>query len=281
MNRDFEMGRDAQTTAGDRRTSLFALPHRGRVKRSWCAGALAWVFAVVCTGVVASAAMTYPDQAGDNVNYTSMQEGSVTDDLPLYGKPRTSVDSLIFEGLTTFAAYAGPGIPLDLTDGAFSFFIEANDDHTIDAISITETGDYRLRGTGPASMAGVEADFAFTVTILEVDHQPITPLPLSQVDGLFSDILPPNEPLTGWTGSATFDFVEALAGENIAGGVTKARVAFDNSLLAWADSSALAHIAKKGVTITPTVTHIPEPMGAALVALGAVMLTVRRREWSI
>lgn len=266
---EFSSTRNAHTMHADRSSAKY-----GSNRRQWIAGTITWVAAVACSGVVASAALTYPDQAGVNVTYTSMHESSATDDLPLYGEPTIKVDSLFFED-ASFAAAAGSGKPsVDVTDGAFSFTIEGNDDTTIDAISIVEGGDYTLVGTASAT---VQAQLAFTVTVLEVDDQPITPLLLTHTETLKFDSLPPEQVGTSWEGSALFDLSAALAAENVVGGVTKVNVDIDNILVALANSSAFATIAKKSVTVTPTVTHVPEPMGAALVAVGALMLGCRRR----
>ncbi|MCU0688579.1 MAG: hypothetical protein MUE97_02400, partial [Phycisphaerales bacterium] len=78
-----------------------------------------------------------------------------------------------------------------------------------------------------------------------------------------------------WSGGATIDLAAILAANNISGIVTRANVILDNTLAVTSQAGTSAFIKKKelnGVTII-----VPTPGAAALLGLGGLMATRRRR----
>ena len=80
-----------------------------------------------------------------------------------------------------------------------------------------------------------------------------------------------------WNGSVFIDLDAFLASNNVNGRVTKARLKWDNTLTAAADSVSSAFIKKKtvnGVVVTP---NIPEPTTCLLAMAGLMACAAVRR----
>ncbi|MFO0832639.1 MAG: hypothetical protein U0637_12460 [Phycisphaerales bacterium] len=241
----------------------------------------------VCATVLAGAAgsvlatpINYGDFAGVSVDWLQVTEDSATDPTPLFGTPTISGDSLNFNPVS-FGSTASNGSS-DLTDGTLTSMIAARPGFTIPAIQFNESGDYTLAGVGGAGTSA-SVNLAVFVWVLEVNNTAITPVSFA-VNGTFNPSsgtfdLANDGPTFGirtWNGGAMADINAFLASQNIAGGATKVTVTIDNSLVTTSQAGTLAFIKKKqigGVAITV----VPTPGAAALMGLGALVATRRRR----
>ena len=211
---------------------------------------------------IAEPIFTHEDVMGDTVWYTSIFEGSTTDDvLPLYGQPSSSLNELIFPTTGSFAATSEAGSTADQTDGKLSFMVEAKYGSYLLGISFEETGITTLAAPfGGDAYTGIEA-FAL-IDILEVEGEPV---PSTQVETFFE--FSPNDEFkhsddaggensfsSSWTGSAGVRFERQ---------VTKISVTVDNILKAstTSDDGTTALIDKKDfrVNIPSDTIPVPEP----------------------
>ncbi len=175
----------------------------------------------------------------------------------------------------------------DLLDSTLTTVIMAKPGKAINTVVIEEFGDYSLSGLGAAE-ASVGA--AFFVTILEVDGEPVSGIPVKTQNMAFTSggganggeyELPGDQgSAVIWNGTAFIDIADHLSDNNVGGAATKVRLRFDNTLTTAAATASTAFIKKKelgGVIITVNEDKIPEPSTIALAGLAVLGLFVRRR----
>jgi hypothetical protein len=249
---------------------------------------LAVAIAASLSGLALSAhasIITYapPTLIGTQVTYPSVSESSNTNTLPLYGAPVVSGNNLVFSNLN-FSAVSTNGSPaLDYVDGQINFTLQADQGTFLQALNLTEFGDYNI-STTPANPAAVDFVEAYQnpvlITVLAINGVAVTPEENSSDTMTITDggvfETPPNPPPTpqsisgSWNGSVTAN-LDALFGSDE---ITEISVSFDNDLLAESQTGGIADIAKKGFDVNPSpvngIPGMPEPsvMGLAAVAMG-------------
>lgn len=240
-----------------------------------CAAALAGA-----AGSAIATPINYGNFNGISVDWLQVTEDSATDPTPLFGTPTISGDSLNFNPVS-FGSTASNGSS-DLTDGTLTSMIAARPGFSIPAVQFVENGDYILSGVGGAGTSA-SVNLAVFVWVLEVNGSPITPVnfsvngtfnPSSGTFDLFND--GPTFGIRTWNGGAMADIDGFLASQSISGSATKVSVTIDNSLVTTSQAGTLAFIKKKqigGVAITV----VPTPSAAALLGLGGLVATRRRR----
>lgn len=242
---------------------------------------------ILCAGILAGTAgsalatpINYGNFNGVTVDWLQVTEDSATDPTPLFGTPTITGDSLNFNPVS-FGSTASNG-SADITDGTLTSMIVARPGYTIPAIQFVENGDYTLAGTGGVGTSA-SVNLAVFVWVTEVNGAAITPVsfnvsgtfnPSSGTFDLFND--GPTFGIRTWNGGAYADIDAFLASQSISGSATKVTVTIDNSLVTTSQPGTLAFIKKKqigGVAITV----VPTPGAAALMGLGALVATRRRR----
>lgn len=242
------------------------------------------VGAVVLAGTAQAVPIDYGSRVGTSVRYDEIREDSPTDAPPLYGAPTIIGDLLDFNP-PSFGSSSSGAAGVDVTDGTLSFDIHALQGNFIDAISIHESGDFTLTGTGGVNtMAAVQANIF--IDIIEIDgHAPTQALNVigsmafapSNGDWNLRDDGPGPIVSGTWTGSFSLDVNAFLAerGEPFVGGVTGARFAMDNLLMTLSELGTSATVGKKDVDVLG-ITVIPEPASGGLLGLGLLGLALRR-----
>ncbi len=236
----------------------------------------------------------YPDVMGNNVWFRGISENTKTvgDPEPLYGSPTVLGDTLDFNPNNFDFVASSNNLLVDTTDGALSLMIEAKPGHTLDLISIEESGLvnlFTLSGDPFASVTGL-----VELTINEVDGVSITPINLAGIIPTFSpsggdfqhsvDATSPQFS-SAWQGATSIDLVSELTSQQIIfdHGVTKVSLKIDNFLLAAAGGEgSLASIDKKEFFVSTTTgdfNGIPEPstLGLATIAMISSLQVLRRK----
>ena len=240
---------------------------------AWIAAALT---ALLWMGASASQAapINYGDFAGSSVMYLDVTETANTpdDEEPLYGAPDIIGNTLDFDP-AGFSASAECGHG-DLTDGQLNITLMGSGGAAIDSISIAESGDFTLVGSGTDATQVTYGLSLASVVVLEIDGMTLdTPLVLDAANAFGSANLADDGPVSGapWSLGLLYDVNAALAsaGADFTTGATKIEIAVDNSLAAISEMSTIAFIAKKDFRIDVGTTPVPEP---ALGLLGVVAL---------
>lgn len=217
-----------------------------------------------------------PDYPPGITIYQDVQESSGTDPVPPphYGAPTLSGDQLDFDP-TEFVASATNG-GSDITDGQLNFDISVlalNDGVAggLTSLFLSEAGDFTLFGAGTA-LTSVAAGISVSIEILEVDGVPITPINAFVSNSITRDLVSDGPVvLAPWSNGVLVEFAPILTANEIeyTYGVTKARIAIDDQLIAISEPESVAFIAKKDFRIQPGTVLVPEPSAAVLfLALG-------------
>jgi hypothetical protein len=222
-----------------------------------------------------------PDYPPGIVIYQDVQESSGTDPIPppRFGAPTLTVDQLDFDPTEFVASATGGGS--DITDVQLNFDLmvfEVNDVVAggLTSLLLSESGDYTLFGAGTA-LTSVAAGISLSIQILEVDGMPITPIDAFASNSITRDLVSDGPvQLAPWSNGVLFEFGPLLAANQIeyTYGVTKARIAIDDQLIAISEPESVAFIAKKDFRIEPGGVpngefSVPEPSAAVLfLALG-------------
>lgn len=217
-----------------------------------------------------AASINYGNFSVGSVVFGNVTESSGTDAVPLYGAPDPFVVGLDFDP-TSFVAYSAGG-GADLTDGQLNFTVASA--LGIPSITLTESGDYTLVGTGTAASQAL-AGAIIAVKVTEIDGVAVTPFSLTSTNASVGFNLVANPGLVQpWSLGLTTNIAAQLAAYNPRIGATKIEVVIDNSLVAISEAASVASISKKDFTIS--IPTIPEP--ASLVAgLSFFGLAGRRR----
>ena len=229
----------------------------------------------------------YGSHASPDLMYMDVTEsnGGAT---ALFEAPSYSGNSIMFSP-SNFLAQATPGGGFEIVDSTIDTILMADPNKFLSNIQIDEAGDHTLGGA-PAGFASASVGAAFFVTVLEVNGADATGLGLPVLSqnlqvttgagangGEYSR---PGDDGTAviWDGSVFIDLDALLAAHDVNGGVTKARLKWDNTLTAFADAQSGAFIKKKVVNGVVITTNIPEPTTCLLAVAGLMAcVAVRRR----
>jgi hypothetical protein len=213
---------------------------------------------------IASAGSTnygdYEGTAPSDVDFLSVAEASSTDDVPLFGTPTRSENSLWFYP-ATFASEASDGAS-DTTAGTLTMTIRADEGCYLTEVIINEFGLYSLAGNGDsgtsASVNGtLWIDTGSQIFSVVLDVTPDSPY-----------VLPP-ECSHEFFGSATI---------NLPAGVSQVSFSFEDILATTSQAGTTAFI-QKSVFSGPIIgiAVIPEPTTMALLFGGTLALLRRKK----
>jgi hypothetical protein len=196
--------------------------------------------------------------------FQSVTESSGTDAVPLYGPPTPFAVGLDFNPMSFLAVATGGGS--DITDGQLNFGIASNPFVGINTVSLFESGDYTLTGTGTAATQ----DFAgaiMRITVTQIDGINVAPIVLAPVNASVGFNLIANSGIVQpWSLGLSLNVSAQLAGLGIqfTAGATALQVSIDNQLIALSEANSVALIQKKDFIITVGTNVVPEPASTAL-----------------
>lgn len=236
-------------------------------------------------GQATAGSINYGDFLGGTVMYLNVTETANTpdDDEPMFGAPSIVGNQLDFDP-AGFSAAAGSGSS-DITDGQLNLQLRALPGSTLQSVSIAESGDYSLAGTGAAATSIAFGIAIGGARVFEVDGVALsTPIALGAFSISGSDDLGDGaEFLKPWSLSVTYDIGAALAAAGVPFrfGATLIELAIDNSLVAISEAGSIAFIAKKDFTLSVATGNavVPLPLPALLLgsALFSLIVLGRRR----
>lgn len=229
-------------------------------------------------GVAQATLFSYGSFSGANVQFNSVFEETGAELNPLFGAPTVSGDSLSFSP-TSFAATSSGG-GSSIVDSQIGTRIVANAGRAIPAITLSESGDYSLIGSG-TSLTSVFASAAVFIRIEEVNGAAVTPIVFSgnlvMAPSSSFNLASPGPGIAQiWSGSGFFDLDAMVTGAGLSGSATKVYMTLDNTLAATSQSGTVAFIKKKTFGGT-ALTVVPTPGSATLLGLGLIAAGRRRR----
>lgn len=221
------------------------------------------------------------------VSFVDVKESSGTDAVPLYGAPDPFVVGLDFDPASFVATVAGGGA--DITDGQLNFTVMGNTAPGgpivgINAISLTEGGDYSLVGTGTAASQAF-AGAIIAAKIVQIDGLPVTPINLNSNASVNYNLVANPGAVQPWSLGTTVNVNAALVGLGVPFkvGATKIEVAINNQLVAISEPASVSFIAKKdfviGIIPRPG-GEIPEPNTLVLLGAAAVLVVCSAKQRS-
>lgn len=262
------------------------VPRASLAPSSLCALALSLVVLLALSSPVSAAFLqNYGTHNATDLMYQNVTESNGGASA-LFGAPSYSGNSIMFNP-QNFLAQAIPGNGFEIVDSTIETILMANPGKVLNNIQIEEGGDYTLGG-GPGGYASAAVGASFRVTILEIDNNPAPPLLSIAAQNLQvtsgagpngGEYYRPGDDgvAVDWDGSVFIDLDAFLASKSILGNVTKARLIWDNTLTAFADSISGAFIKKKDVNGVVVTTNIPEPTTCLLALMGLAPLGLLRR----
>jgi hypothetical protein len=256
-----------------------------RTRRVLSASAAALVLALLAcfAPAVQAASISYGNfgPVAPGISFLDVVESSGTDVVPLYGPPKPYVTGLDFDP-TSFVAFGTNG-GADITDGQLNFTVmgqKVGDDVVaINSLSLFESGDYTLAGTGTAATK-VQAGAIVAIKVTEIDGSPVSAINLTPANaGVAYNLVANPGIVQPWSLGVLVDIQAQLTslGVPFLVGATKAEVVINNSLVAISEPGSVSFIAKKDfvIGIVPELGIVPEPAtlglaGLALCGVGAV-----------
>lgn len=241
---------------------------------------------VVFLGFVATTARSASISYGNfgpvppGISFLNVTESSGTDAVPLFGPPTPFSIGLDFDPMN-FTSVGSSGSN-DITDGQLNFGVQTTSPTIgIGAISLFESGDFTLAGTGTAATQ-VFAGVIMRITVTQIDGMNVSPISLGPVNASVVFNLAANPGVVQpWSLSITADVNSQLTalGVTFDAGATKLDVVINNQLGALSETNSLAFIAKKDFQVNIRPDVIPEPSSAMLFvgALGGLLLFRRVR----
>lgn len=223
------------------------------------------VFVLVAGSAQAAFSANYGDFPADNVDYNDVTEKN-NGSTALYGPPVDPVvgDMLTFATTGDFRAEAPfAGFPSSTTSGRLEFFLDGKG-QSLQELVVVEGGDY-----GWTALTGSSSLVSATLNIRIFDKNQQTLL-LSENVVFTDDLILAGSPavfVDDWELTGTVD----LSTLN----VDEVFVVINNNLAAAVEGSSTTFIEKKNFKVTGSV--VPEPGALALLALGSVMMVIRRR----
>lgn len=292
------ISRSSELTRGTARPLIGHSSNRAGYKIALTLGAILLLALLAQPSLAAT--INYGDHMGTTVTYEDVTESSGTDNVPLFGAPIVTGDSIDFNPVGFDAASSGGGA--DITDGQLSFMVTAKPGpNGMTAISFNEAGITQLAGNVAIGDLGTATlvRAAGVIDIHEVDFVGVNNISVP----FFLTFNPSNGDyflgapgdgnggpfyFTQWSGGVSINLLQALfdAGVPRIFGVTKLSVNLDNVLAATSQAGTSSLISKKdfgGLTITVQVPgggggpDIPEPATFVLTALGIMGLAIGRR----
>lgn len=250
--------------------------------------------AATCTSSSVAGTISYgdfgPDFPPGITMYQDVQESSGTDAVPLYGAPTVSGDKLDFDP-AGYVAYATAG-GSDITDGQLNLNVMVLKGLNnavaggLTSLLVSESGEYSLFGSGTAATS-VAAGLSANVQILEVDGNPITPINVFASNSISRDLVTDGPVvLAPWSNGLLVEFGPVLTANNVDFdfGVTKAKIVFNDQLIAISEPLSTAFIAKKDFVLEPGIVpnpdfEIPEPTSVILAVALLPMAIARGRRF--
>jgi hypothetical protein len=201
------------------------------------------------------------------ITFSNVFESSGTDPVPLYGPPSFFATGMDFDPMTFVSSATGGA--QDITDGQLNFTVGDTPGGSligINTISLFESGDYSLLGTGTAATQAL-AGAIIRVTVTEINGAPVAPINLSPSNASVGFNLLSNPGIVQpWSLGTTINVDSQLpAGQD----ATRVEVSINNQLATLSQSTSAAFIAKKEfiVNLGTFTSDVPEPAGLALLAL--------------
>lgn len=229
---------------------------------------IVFVCALSMLGFPAMASViSYGDLPGGpgEVSFLGIEEGSITDPLPLFGAPTRVGNTLLFFP-TTFASFSTSNMS-DVTSGTLKMQIDAAEGQWLTTILINEIGDYSLLGLdAQASISGL-------LTITDLVHGTLLYDALTVAPGMNGVFSTANDDSNGaWTATTTIALPSVNDMDNRTNSIM---IVFNNTLQTSAGENSTAFIQKKPTRKSITV-ETPEPATLALLVLGSIALLRRK-----
>jgi hypothetical protein len=247
-----------------------------RLSRNRRFSVLLALVAVTLVGLTPTAVLASPINYGNfpvpgsGISFLQVTESSGTDAVPLYGPPTPFFVGLDFDP-TSFASSSASG-SADITDGQLNFTVMGNG-VGIDSLSLHESGDYSLLGSGTTATQAIAGAVLASIKVTQIDGLPANvTLPPVSVSTSFNLVANPGI-VQPWSIGLSSPINAQLASMNIPFkvGATKVVVALNNSLATLSEAGSIAFIAKKDFTIG-IIPHVPEPSTLVLAAVASIAL---------
>lgn len=222
----------------------------------------------------------------EGITFENVTESSTTDPVPMFNAPSPYAIGLDFDP-TNFNSVSLNG-NADVTIGQLNFTVDglsnANGLVGIDAITLTEKGDYSLAGAGGPNTS-VFAGASLLAKITEIDGVAVAPITLPQENAIFSDALPGVTISAPWSIGITLNIAAGLVNEGFptTANATRVEVVIVNTLISTSEPGNVAAITKTDFEIdldTEIVRNpIPEPASTTLAIVALFGIAASRTRY--